>query len=67
MNVVSQFTVYDLVLGDLKPPRPWQYYVSLWTSLQEEKGRWEGMEIPAGYYRGEGPLIQLIVINNFLY
>lgn len=23
MNVVSKFTVYDLVLGDLEAPRPW--------------------------------------------
>lgn len=41
MNVVSQFTVYDLVLGNLESPRPWQYYVSLWTNLQEERGRQE--------------------------
>lgn len=66
MNVVSQFTVYDSVLGDLEPPRPRQYYVSLWTSLQEEKGRWEGVGIP-GLLQGEGLPIQLSVINNFLY
>lgn len=47
MNVVSQFTVYDLVLGGLEAPRPLQYYISLWTSLQEERGRQEGVEIPA--------------------
>lgn len=41
MNVVSQFTVCDLVA-----PRPWQYYVSLWTNLQEEKGRQEGVGLP---------------------
>lgn len=65
MNVVSQFTVHDLVLGNLEAPRPWQYYVSLWTNLQEERGRQEGVGIP-GLLWGEG-LIQLSVINNFLY
>lgn len=63
MNVVSQFTVHDLVLGNLEAPRPWQYYVSLWTNLQE-RGRQEGVGIPGLLWEG---LIQLSVINNFLY
>lgn len=42
MNVVSQFTVYD---SDLRAPRPWQQYVSLWTSLQE-RGRQERVGNP---------------------
>lgn len=66
MNVVSQFTVYDSVLGDLEAPRLWQYYVSPRTSLQEEKGGQEGVGNPRVTMGGEG-LIQLSVINNFLY
>lgn len=52
MNVVSQFTVYDSVLGDLEAPRLWQYYVSPWTSLQEERGRQEGVGIPGLLWGG---------------
>lgn len=48
MNVVSQFTVYDSVLGDLEAPRLWQYYVSPWTSLQEERGQPPRREGQAG-------------------
>lgn len=40
MNVVSQFTVYDSVLGVWRQPGPGNN-VSLWTSLQEERGRQE--------------------------
>lgn len=67
MNVVSQFTVYDSVLGDLEPPRPRQYYVSLWTSLQEERGRQEGVGGIAELPQGEGLLIQLTISSNFLH
>lgn len=42
MNVVPQFTVYDSELG---APRPWQQYVSLWTSLHK-RGRQEGVGNP---------------------
>lgn len=33
MNVVSEFTLYDLLLGHLEVPRPWQFYVAFWTVL----------------------------------
>lgn len=45
MNVVSQFTVYDLVLGVWRQPGP-SNTVSLWTSLQEERGRQEEVGVP---------------------
>lgn len=45
MNVVSQFTVYDSVLGVRRQPGPGNI-VSLWTSVQEERGRQEGVGIP---------------------
>lgn len=53
MNVVSQFTVYDSVLGDLEAPRLWQYYVSLGpASKKRGAGRkeWESQ----GYHGGGG-------------
>lgn len=33
MNVVSEFTLYDSLLGHLEVPRPWQFYVAFWTVL----------------------------------
>lgn len=45
MNVVYQFTVYDPVLGVWRQQGPGNT-VSLWTSLQEERGRQEGVGIP---------------------
>lgn len=64
MNVVSQFTVYDSVLGDLETLRPWQYRVLL-DQPPRRGSRQEEMEIP-GLFWEEG-LIQLSAINNFLY
>lgn len=63
MNVVSQFTVYDSVLGVWRQLGPGNS-VFLWMSLQEEgagRKKWESQ----GYNRRWQ--IQLRVINNFLY
>lgn len=64
MNVVSQFTVYDLVLGVWRQPGP-SNIVSIWTRLRMERGRQEEKWESQGYYRRWQ--IQLHVINNFLY
>ena len=59
-NAVSQLTVCDLVLRDLEPPRPLQYYMSVGPASKKRAGKEKWGP------QGEGLLIQLCFINNLL-
>lgn len=64
MNVVSQFTVYDLVLGVWRHPDP-SNTICPFGPASKRRGTSRKEWGSQHYYRGW--LIQLSVINNFLY